>query len=189
MISPYCFIESPFSIRLTKKLKKIARIARDRCETRKNEFILNAKSEINLLVRKRLTEIQSLIECQKLLERDDENEEDPFGAIGDSDSETSDPLGMMASTMFDEDSESNNDKPESALTLPHPNDRRSSSAHRATVKAAKFSKFNVLASIEGIIVLHVFSFSSDDINRSQSQTEIAVTTHPRWWYRMFGCCY
>jgi len=167
--------DSPFSIKLTKQLKKLADRARTICESRRNEFILNAKSEMNYLVRKRLAEIEALNNCEKLLEQDDEDEDDPFNERNDSDSETSDPLGMMASNVFDDSDNNSKDKTVDSSTssgFGPAHDRKSTSKQRASVKTAKFSKLNVLASIE------------DDINRSQSQTDIVVKYHPKF----FCCC-
>lgn len=150
--------DSPFSIKLTKQLKKLADRARTICESRRNEFILNAKSEMNYLVRKRLAEIEALNNCEKLLEQDDEDEDDPFNERNDSDSETSDPLGMMASNVFDDSDNNSKDKTVDSSTssgFGPAHDRKSTSKQRASVKTAKFSKLNVLASIEGKFIIIV----------------------------------
>lgn len=82
----------------------------------------------------------------KLLEEEsDEDEDNPFpDKDGSSDSESSDPLGMLADEEEDPDV-SNTDGVGNSTR-----DRRASSKQRASVRTAKFSKLNVLASIEGL---------------------------------------
>jgi hypothetical protein len=131
-----------------KRLEALVEGARSRCEARRNEFILSAKSEVNHLVRRRLNEMEALNAQprDKLLEED---EDDPFNGgsdDGSNSSGTSDPLGMMASVMDEEDrtdgiSESTSENPG--------RNSQSASKQRASVRTAKFSKLNVLASIEG----------------------------------------
>lgn len=141
---------------MTKHLSQLAENARITCEARRNEFVLKQKSEVNHLVRKRLAEIEALNtnSKNKLLEaeEEDEDDEDPFGRKQDSsDSETSDPLGMMASVMDDGmNTDALFDASEGTSR-----DRKSVSAskQRASARTAKFSKLNVLASIEGTLSL------------------------------------
>lgn len=150
--SSSCLDTSPFSIKLTKHLRRLAENARIRCDARRNEFILKQKSEVNHLVRKRLAEIEALNSNSKnkLVEAvEEEDDDDPFSRKQDSsDSETSDPLGMMASVMDDgENTDILFDGSEGTPVR----DRKSASAskQRASARTAKFSKLNVLASIEG----------------------------------------
>lgn len=114
---------------------------------------------MNYLVRKRLNEIEALNNCEKLLEQDNEDEDDPFNENNDSDSETSDPLGMMVTNAFDDEDNGTKDKTvdsSSSSGFGFGNDRKTTSKQRASVKTAKFSKLNVLASIEGNKIKFIF---------------------------------
>jgi hypothetical protein len=115
---------------------------------------------VNHLVRKRLAEMEALnsqSQNNRLLEEgSDEEDDNPFrdkGGSRSSDSESSDPLGMMASVMDDGEAADSDaifgDSSEGGTTPPPGRDRRASSKQRASVRTAKFSKLNVLASIEG----------------------------------------
>jgi hypothetical protein len=81
------YITLPPSIK--RRLFEISALVRSRCKERRDRFVLNAKNEVNVLVRKRLG--------SSGIKEDDEEEDDDDDPLGRerSDSDDSDPLGSI----------------------------------------------------------------------------------------------